>query len=168
MSAGSGRPPDGRGDDGRDRPPQPEEPAPTRDELLAMAYADGELAPDERRAFEARLAAEPALAREVAELRSLELLARRAAGPEPIDIEWRRIEASPLTRASRALAWSAIGLGALALAGWAALAVARSELDPAAKLGLLALAVGFAVLLLLALRARLRTRRYDPYREVRR
>lgn len=154
MSSAAGRP--------------PEERAPSRDELLAMAYADGELGPDERRAFESRLAAEPALAREVAELRSLELLARHAAGPEPIDHEWRRIEASPLTRASLALAWTAIGVGALALAGWATLAVARSGLDRTAKLGLAALGLGFAVLLLLALRARLRTRRYDPYREVRR
>ena len=42
---------------------------PTPDELLAMAYVDGELDDEAARAFEDRLPDEPALVREVAELR---------------------------------------------------------------------------------------------------
>jgi anti-sigma factor RsiW len=54
-----------------------------------MAYADGELSMEGRREFEGRMLAEPKLGRFVAEHRALEILARHAAPPEPIDTEWR-------------------------------------------------------------------------------
>ncbi len=44
---------------------------PTRGQLLAMAYVDGELAESAHQKFEDRLRREPALMREVAELKML-------------------------------------------------------------------------------------------------
>ena len=142
---------------------------PTADELLAMAYVDGELAPDARRAFAARLEHEPALAREVAELSRLQVLARHALGPEPMDHEWRRIARSPTQRAGLGLAWSLAFVGAFGLVGWAvSLLWFSTALALVPKLCLSALLAAAAILFLLAVRARLRTLPYDAYREVER
>lgn len=144
------------------------EPEPTRDELFAMAYADGELQGAEREAFERRLAERADLRLAVAHQRRLAVLARNAAGPEPMDHEWRALARDPLQRAGLGLGWALL-LGGLALGlGWGLYAVWTSELAPALRLGLCAAALGFALLLGGALRARLRTRANDPYTELQR
>ena len=91
---------------------------PSADELLAMAYADGELLGTERAHFEQRLAAEPALAREVAQLKRLEVLARHAAPPEPMDHEWERLARSGGQRGLWSAGWLFFGAGVLGLAAW--------------------------------------------------
>ena len=68
---------------------------PSRDELLAMAYVDGELAPDAAAEFEGRLADEAHLGLHVAEFKKLELMARQLAPPEPADHEWLRLGRDP-------------------------------------------------------------------------
>ena len=141
---------------------------PTRDELLAMAYADGELAPEERARFELRLAQEPALAREVSELRRLELLARQAAPPEPMDHEWQRLARSPGQRGLRSAGALLLGAGLLGLAAWGLTCLECSQASWVPKL-LVPLAILGALLLVgAAVRARARTLRYDPYRDVKR
>lgn len=142
---------------------------PSQDELLAMAYADGELQGSERAAFEARLGRSAALRLEVARHQALEVLARRHAPPEPQDHEWRRLAADPVQRGAVGLGWVALGTGALGLAG---VALWRFETDPSISLVdralVLALVVGAGLLLAAAIRARLRTLPYDPYRNVER
>jgi hypothetical protein len=141
---------------------------PTADELLAMAYVDGELDLAARAAFDARLVHEPALAREVSALRALEVLARRAAPPEPQDHEWARIARSPLQRALLPLAWAAIALSAVGLAGWALWAECTCGLALLPKLCVLGLELGLLALLALHAKNRLRTLPYDPYTKVKR
>lgn len=142
---------------------------PTRDELLAMAYVDGELAEDARAEFEQRLAGEPALLREVAELKRLEVIARQTSPPEPIDHEWRRLERELLHTGGRFLGFLLGGLGALGLLGWALVEVFRAEdVGTGAKALIGMLFLGATVLFLVILRARLRTLPYDPYTEVKR
>jgi len=141
---------------------------PTRDELLAMAYADGELAADERAAFEERLASEEALALEVAELKRLELLARHAVGPEPMDTEWARLRDDPVHRAGSGLALSLCAVGAVGGLGWLVLELVRSSFSPTLKAILAALLIGLVLMVAMAVRARLKTLPYDPYREVQR
>jgi anti-sigma factor RsiW len=145
-----------------------DEPTPTRDQLLAMAYVDDELEAESRRAFEARLAREPALAREVTELRGLELLARSATPPEPMDHEWARLAREPLHAGLSRLAWTVLTLSSLGLCAWLVLELARSPLALVPKVLILALAASLTLLLGLALRARLRTAPYDPYTKVQR
>jgi anti-sigma factor RsiW len=147
-------------------PPEPSEP--TKDELLAMAYVDGELSGAERAAFDERLAREPLLAREVAELRSLELLSRHAAPPEPADHEWSRLARSPLSRTLGPLSWALIAIGTLGLGIWSIVRLARAELSLVPKVLALALVAGVVLRLLLALRQRARTLPYDPYTRVKR
>jgi anti-sigma factor RsiW len=147
---------------------KPSEREPSRDELLAMAYADGELAGEERAAFERRLAEDVQLAREVARYQSLQVLARQAAPPEPMDFEWRRLARDPLQRALAFGGWLLAALGALGLVAWGEYVVAVSDMPLLPKLALGGLVLGIALLFAAAIRARLRTHAYDPYTEVQR
>lgn len=143
-------------------------PEPTRDQLLAMAFVDGELAPEARADFERRLAREPALRREVSALRELELLARAAAPKEPLEHEWAALAREPLQRGALGLGWLLLGAGVLGGGVYAALELALCDAPLALKLVLAALAGGLALLLGAVLRARLRTLHLDPYRRVER
>lgn len=141
---------------------------PSREELEAMAYADGELTGEPRAAFEAQLAGRPDLVREVARHQRLNVLARQAAPPEPMDHEWRRLARDPFQRALLVLGW-VLGLGGAALlVAWGLHGLFTSDLALFPKLALAAVGLGFLALLLAVLRARLLTRPYDPYTEIRR
>ena len=146
----------------------PAERNPDPDELLAMAYADGELGPDERLEFETRMGREPALARNLAQHRALEIMARQAAPPEPMDTEWKRLEGDPLLRAVRLLGWVLFIVGGVGLGAFGILGVWDSEMDSAPKALLLAMIAGSVVLFLHTVHARLSTLPYDPYRSVER
>ena len=141
---------------------------PSRDELLAMAYVDGELSGAERAAFEARLADERPLLGEVAKLKKLAVLARQSAPPEPMDHEWKRLEAEALHAGGSLLAFVLATVGGLGLLGWLFFELLRSDLELLPKTCLTALLVGLGTLFLITLRARLRTRPYDPYTEIER
>jgi len=147
-------------------PDRPREPS--RDELLAMAYVDGELPAEEAGSFEKRLATEPALAREVAELQKLGILARQVAPPEPKDHEWARIERGVIHGTGWTLGWILTAFGSLALAVAGVLCVWTSDVDPRIKFCLCVASLGLLILFLLVLRARLRTLPFDPYTEVKR
>ncbi len=141
---------------------------PTPDQLLAMAYADGELTPAAAREFEARLSREPALVREVADHVRLDVLARQAAGPEPADYEWKRLRGEPLQSVGMRVGWILFVAGLVAVAAWVLWRLEASALDPWIRVALGAALFGLAVLVAFTLRARLRTLPYDPYRDIQR
>jgi len=141
---------------------------PSRDELLVMAYVDDELAPEQRRLFQERLAGDPELNRQVCAYRELALLATRMAPAEPGDLEWNRIRSSPLHRGSVGLGWTLLALGGLLFLGWSAVLVLDSDLGTVAKWAISVPAFSFFWLLLIRLRNRRRLVAYDPYTEVRR
>jgi anti-sigma factor RsiW len=141
---------------------------PTRDELLAMAYVDGELAPDACRELEARLAREPDLAREVSAQKRLAVLAREVAPPEPADHEWRRIERSRTHRGLFVLAWALIAVGGVGLAVFGEFELVESTANAWLKVLITVLCAGLLLLFGLTLRNRLRTKGLDPYTEVKR
>jgi anti-sigma factor RsiW len=148
-------------------PSQPER-EPTREELLAMAYVDGELDPAARREFEALLPGRSDLAREVVQFQRLALLAREVAPPEPMDFEWRRLAQDPLHRAGSGLGFFLLSAGALGLLGWGSVALFTSELELVTKALIFALLLGATLLFVATLRARLRTLPFDPYTEIQR
>ena len=141
---------------------------PTKEQLDAMAYADGELAGPARQEFEELLTSRPDLAREVTQLRRLELMARQAAGPEPMDGEWARLAADPLQRNARGLGlWLLLFIPAV-LFLWCGFEVLRGDLPLLGKACLGGLILGTFLLLGATIRARLRTRPLDPYTEIKR
>jgi len=141
---------------------------PTREQLQAMAYVDGELGPADRATFESLLATRPDLQLEVTQMRKLGLLARAMAAPEPIDHEWKRLELDPLQRASTSLGFAALGFGTAGLAGWVGFELWTSEMQLLPKLLLGLVCAGALLLFLVTLRGRLRTLPYDPYTEIER
>ena len=142
---------------------------PTRDELLAMAYVDGELDRAAREELERRMADEPALAREVAELKKLEVIARQTAPPEPMDHEWNRLRKGLVHRGGHLVGFLFLALGSIGLAVWGMIGVLRDdETELTAKVLLSLLILGALTLFLVILRGRLRTLPYDPYTEVQR
>ena len=145
-----------------------EERPPPDDQLLAMAYADGEIAGAARAEFEQRMQREPLLGREVAMQQRLHVLARHAAGPEPMDHEWARIARSRAQRTGIGLAWASIVAGSLGLVGWGIAEELRSGLSIVPKVSIALLSIGLVALFMLTLRNRLRTLPYDPYTEIKR
>ncbi len=145
-----------------------EERPPSDDQILAMAYADGELAGTARVEFEARMSRDASLAREVVLQQRLHVLARHAAGSEPMDHEWDRIERSRLHRSGRGLAWTMIVAGSAGILAWAVVEELRSGLPLVPKISIALLLAGLAALFLITLRNRLRTMPYDPYSQVKR
>jgi anti-sigma factor RsiW len=142
---------------------------PTREELLTMAYADGELDDAGRREFEQTLASRPDLGREVVQLQRLHILARNAAGPEPMDFEWARLERDVLHRAGIHGGLALLLIGAVGATGWGLWQIAvEDELGWGLKLLLGSLIAGALAMLLATVRARLRTIPYDPYTEIKR
>lgn len=144
------------------------EPEPTRDELMAMAFVDGELDGEALGEFRERLASSPELARKVSQFESLQVLARSCAPPEPMDHEWSRIALDPLSQMGHGLGFGLLLAGGLVLLAWSAWALVTSELELGFKLALGGLLLGAACLFLITLRNRLRTIPYDPYTEVKR
>lgn len=133
-----------------------------------MAYADGELDPSAAAAFEARMASEPELAREVTETRKLTLLARAVAPPEPQDHEWNRLEADPW---HRLLTRGGLLLFLLGLSFEVCLALLGQRDGFEGQLLIVSgglTVAGFSMLLSAAWRWRRRSLPYDPYVEVKR
>ncbi|MDA1265572.1 MAG: hypothetical protein O2816_10885 [Planctomycetota bacterium] len=142
---------------------------PSRDELLAMAYVDGELSAEDRDSVEARMPSEPDLARQVSHYQALELLARQMAPPEPADHEWARLEGDLLHSSGSKVGWFLFAAGGLGLAGYGVYGLATAgSLNPVPRACLLCLVAGVGILLGTTLRARLRIMPYDPYRKVQR
>jgi anti-sigma factor RsiW len=141
---------------------------PTREKLLAMAYADGELDERARAEFESLMKERADLAREVAAHRRLLVLARSAAAPEPMDHEWRRLAADPLQRASLGGGFFLLAFGLVAGLAWSVWSVAGTSWAWPLKLALSCALFGALALFLGALRARLRTLPFDPYRDLER
>ena len=141
---------------------------PTRDELLCMAYVDDQLDAGARADFERRLADEPALAREVAALQRLELFARTAAPPEPVELAWRRLEAEPLQRTAVTLGWVATVAGALGLGAILVVLLWTARIPTWERVVLSLLVGGLTLVFLTVARRRWRSRPFDPYTAVRR
>jgi len=141
---------------------------PSRDELLAMAYVDDELAPAARAEFEQRLAREPDLRREVSALKDLEVMAREAAPKEIAEHEWTALAREPAQRAAMGLGATLLVASVVVLATYGMYLLLEAPLPPLVRWPLVAGLLGGAFLFGAVLRARLRTLPHDPYRHVRR
>lgn len=143
---------------------------PVRDAPLLSAYVDGELTGDDLARVEAHLAASAEARREVEKLRGFVRLTAdlrlREAPPEDWEAFWK----NTYNRAERSLGWVLVIAGAAVAGLWglvqAARAVLASGLPFVVKAGLLAGALGVAVLLLSVLRERVFTRKHTRYDDI--
>ena len=141
---------------------------PSQNELMAMAYADGELTDEARAEFERAMSSDPNLTAEVSELRRLEVLARQCAAKEPLDYEWERIRSEPVHVAGTGVGWTLGTIGVMSGIILLLYMAASSDFAFAFKLCFFSAAGGFFLLLAMTLRVRLMTLRHDPYRDVQR
>ena len=143
---------------------------PVRDAPLLSAYVDGELDGAELARVEAHLAASADARREVERLRDFNRLTAglrlREAPPEDWEAFWK----NTYNRAERSLGWVLVVAGAAVAGLWglfyAGRAVLASDLPVLVKGGLLAGALGVAVLLLSALRERVFARKRTRYDDI--
>ncbi len=139
---------------------------PTRNELLAMAYADGELTEEARREFEQAMLEDAALRLEVSELKRLEVLARQCSPKEPLDYEWASVRSEPVHVAGTGAGVSLTIVGVMGGIIWLLYTAACSDFGLAFKLCLFSAVGGFLLLLGMTLRCRLKTLPHDPYRDL--
>ncbi len=148
--------------------------APCREfELLMMRRIDGEISPNDEKRLQKHLESCPSCRKALDEYSRLAAatgeVEMREVSREEWDIYWCRV----YNRLERGLAWILVSLGAVAALAWAALRfVMHFVSDPKmafwAKVGILALAAGLALLFISVLREKLILRRTDRYRHIRR
>ena len=144
-------------------------PEPTEDELLAMAYADGELEPEARREAAKRIAEDDAFALRVAHYQRLDVTTRTAISHEPQDTARAELPREPLQRATISLGWMSATVGFIAFYAWVFYEILQNEeMSGAPKVFLLCAAGGLFLLFLSVLRGRLRELPYDPYTDIER
>lgn len=141
---------------------------PTENELLAMAYADGELTAEARADFERAMGSDLELRSEVSELKRLEVMARTSAPKEPLDYEWERVRSETVHVAGIRAGWLCASVAIMSGIVWLLYAAACSDFAFAFKLCLFSAVGGFFLLLAMTLRVRLLTLKHDPYRDVKR
>ena len=149
-----------------DNEPTPE---PSEDELLAMAYADGELNEGARREAAQRIASDEAFALRVAHYQRLDVATRTATPPEPADTAHAKLSAEPTQRAALGLGWFALVIGLLGFYAWIFYEMIRDpELETLPKVLILGGIAGFLLLFFAVLRNRLRELPFDPYTKIKR
>ena len=145
------------------------EPAPSEEELLAMAYADCELSPEESVSFEARMEREPELVHRVAEHHALDVLARRIAPLEPMDRDWATLQLDPIFKGTVGMGWVLLIAAtaiSFALAVWGV--ATNNDISLLHRGLILTSLLGFTLLFLSVVWRRVRAIPLDPYRHVER
>jgi anti-sigma factor RsiW len=146
-----------------------------RDEIRRrmMAALDGELDPAGREQLDRTLAGDPSLREEWERLRRVREVMETMTLRRPSREVWDTYWTSVYNRIERSIGWVLTSIGAAIVLGWGAWQAIESLLADTTvpvfvKIGLLALAVGAAVLLVSVVREKWFTRGKDPYREVER
>lgn len=142
--------------------------APTTDELLAMAYADGELSADATRVFESRLAHDARLRALVADQQRIAVLAREAAPSEPLELASLIVERGVLFPVLGFVGRALLVVTLVWLAAWLACTCTEGTWCPPIAGAALSALVGIALLAIRAALVRRATHHLDPYQGVRR
>ncbi len=137
------------------------------------AYLDDELDPDTRTAFEEELARNPALRKEVEEMKEVKnVMSGLALRPLP-DRAYDDYLQRTYNRLERGVGWILLSLGAILLVGYGlyelvSFLVTGSELAWWVRVAIGAVCAGLAVLAISVVRERVFAWKRDSYREVKR
>ena len=142
-----------------------------RELLLITKAIDEMLSPDETQELDRLLAERPEVRREYESLKSVKEATMELKFKQPPEETWDRYWAGVYSRLERGLAWILISIGAavvLAIGGYGAVMkfLEDTATPLAVKLGVGALLLGGAILLVSVLREKLVMRRSDKYKEV--
>jgi anti-sigma factor RsiW len=140
---------------------------------LMMAYLDDELNDEQKRAFEAHLASCSDCAKDMEEFKKLKQMTDRVAFAEPEDQVWDEYWNHLYNRIERGTGWILFSVAAIALLLYGGFALIESIIEDhtvsvLAKVGLLALVGGLAILFVSVLRERIYFWGRDRYKDVRR
>ena len=140
---------------------------------LMMAYLDDELNDEQKRAFEAHLASCGDCARDLEEFRKLKQMTDGVALAEPEDRVWNEYWNSLYNRIERGTGWILFSIAAIALLIYGGFELVETIIEDRtvsilAKVGVLALVGGLAVLFVSVLRERIYFWSRDRYKDVRR
>lgn len=138
-----------------------------------MAYLDGELNDEQRRAFEQHLAGCPDCTREMAEFTRLKQITDSVTLLEPEDRLWDAYWGGVYNRIERGIGWVLFSVAAILLVIYGGFtAIEKVIQDPGVsmllKAGLLVLLAGLAILFVSVVRERIYFWSKDRYRDVRR
>jgi len=140
---------------------------------LLMGCLDDELTADQRKTLESHLAGCAQCRAEFDDFRKLKAITDDVSLLEPEDKLWEQYWGSLYNRLERGLGWILFGMSAILLLIYGGFKMIEEIIkDPALglglKIGLLALIVGLAILLVSLVRERLYFRSRDRYKDVRR
>lgn len=140
---------------------------------IMMGYLDNELSDEQKRRFEEHLAGCPECAGELKEFQKLKAITDEVTLVEPEDRIWQDYWNGIYNRIERSIGWIIFSVAAILLAIYGGFKLIEKIVTDATvgmllKLGLLALIVGLAILLVSALRERIYFWSKDRYRNVRR
>jgi predicted anti-sigma-YlaC factor YlaD len=140
---------------------------------LMMAYLDNELDAERRRAFEEHLASCPACAKELGEFKQLKRMTDALAFVEPEDRVWDEYWSGVYNRIERGTGWILFSVAAIALLIYGGFELIEGIIEDRtvgvlAKVGLLALLGGLAILFVSVARERVYFWSRDRYKDVRR
>jgi predicted anti-sigma-YlaC factor YlaD len=140
---------------------------------LMMAYLDDELNDEQKRAFEAHLASCGDCAKDLEEFKKLKRMTDYVALTEPEDRIWDEYWNSLYNRIERGTGWILFSVAAIALLIYGGFELVESIIEDRtvgvlAKMGVLALVGGLAILFVSVLRERIYFWGRDRYKDVRR
>ena len=140
---------------------------------LMMGYLDNELDEDQKSRFEQHLAGCRECTEELKEFRKLKAITDEVTLVEPEDRIWQQYWNGVYNRIERGVGWIMFSIAAIVLVvygGFKAIdeIIEDPNVEMIVKIGLLALIVGMAILLVSVLRERLYFWKKDRYRNVRR
>jgi len=138
-------------------------------QILMMGYIDNELGPEDEKRFKAHAYQCEICAKELTQYQKLASLTNSLQLKEPADYEWERIYCSIFYKMENRFGWTMVILGVLIIFGWLLYEILMGwEMQTSLRIGIVAAVVGFVVLLLSALRQRLRIKKYERYEAVKR
>lgn len=140
---------------------------------LMMAYLDDELNDEQKRAFEAHLASCGDCARDLEEFKKLKQMTDGVTLTEPEDRVWDEYWSGLYNRIERGTGWILFSVAAIALLIYGGFELVETIIEDRtvsilAKVGVLALIGGLAILFVSVLRERVYFWGRDRYRNVRR
>jgi len=140
---------------------------------LMMAYLDDELDDEQKRAFEAHLSSCGDCAKDMEEFKKLKQMTDGVALAEPEDRVWEEYWNRTYNRIERGAGWILFSVAAIALLLYGGFEVVETIIQDRtvgvlAKVGLLALIGGLAILFVSVLRERVYFWSRDRYKDVRR